>query len=64
MRSEVERLKRVNRLIRELQLGLERRCETCKGKLEYRDPAKHEVPGVFCPKGCTHIVLDVSEVSE
>jgi hypothetical protein len=64
MTAEVERLKKVNRLIRELSLGLERRCEKCKGKLEYRDPAASESPGVFCAKGCTHIRLDVSDVSE
>lgn len=63
-KKEVERLKKVNRLIRELSLGLDRRCETCGGKLVYREPGSHAAPGVFCAKGCTRIALDVSDASE
>ena len=62
--KEVERLKKMNRLIRELSLGLERRCETCGTPLVYREPGGPEAPGVFCAKGCTRIALDVTDASE
>ncbi|TRX55851.1 hypothetical protein [Thalassomonas sp. M1454] len=47
-------------LIKKVLLGREIKCKTCNLLLSVIHPKQAGVPGIYCPKGCTSIELDIS----
>jgi hypothetical protein len=57
----LERIERMERLVREVRDGLDVRCDVCGLPLVYYGLKSGEHPGVFCPTGCTSILLELRE---
>ena len=47
-------------LIKKVLLGRDIKCSTCNLPLSVVHPKQAGTPGIYCPKGCTSIELDIT----
>jgi|GEM_PF-4134443 len=55
----LERLAAIEELTAAVIAGEKRYCTTCRELLVYRDAHSGYHPGVFCPNGCTAILMEM-----
>ncbi|MEW6998315.1 hypothetical protein AADZ86_11470 [Colwelliaceae bacterium BS250] len=47
--------------IKKVMQGRDIKCKVCHLSLALVTPQQSDKPGIFCPKGCTDIELDISQ---